>query len=46
VDDNLAYAEAAESAGVKGIRFTIANRLKEELMERGIDIESVTWLLD
>jgi FMN phosphatase YigB (HAD superfamily) len=38
VDDNLANVEPAESAGVKGIRFKSVDGLKEELVERGINI--------
>jgi len=38
MDDNLANVEAAESAGVNGVRFTSADGLKEELVERGIII--------
>ena len=38
VDDNPVNVAAAESAGIKGIRFTIADKLKEELAEQGINI--------
>jgi HAD superfamily hydrolase (TIGR01509 family) len=38
VDDNLVNLDAAENAGVKGVRFLSADGLKEELAEWGIKI--------